>query len=61
MGISLEDDMEETDDSQVDISVDLDADYFKWKDEQETEDSPIDKQGKSDRFSGMFKGFGNKK
>ncbi len=61
MGISLDDDVEETEESQVDISIDLDADYFKWKDEQDAEKSSLDKKEKSDRFSGMFKGFGNKK
>lgn len=58
MGISL-DEEEETEEPQVDISVDLDADYFKWKEEQDGEAS--EKKEKSDRFSGMFKGFGNKK
>lgn len=61
MGISLEDDVEEAEEPQIDISIDLDADYFKWKDEQESDDASVDKKEKVDRFSSMFRGFGNKK
>lgn len=61
LGISLEEDIEEVEEPQVDISIDLDADYFKWKEEQDAEDVTSDKKEKTDRFSGMFKGFGKKK
>lgn len=61
MGIVLEEDVEETEDSQVDISIDLDADYFKWKEGQESEDDSKEKKDKTDLLSGMFKGFGSKK
>lgn len=57
MGISLDSDSEEQSDSEVDISIDLDADYFKWKEENEA----TDKKEKNERFSNIFKGFGNKK
>ena len=59
LGISLEEDNEEIEDAQVDISIDLDADYFKWKEEQD--DANEEKKEKSDLFSNMFKGFGSKK
>jgi len=59
MGISLDEELEEVEETQVDISIDLDADYFKWKEEQEAGES--DKKEKNDRFSSMFKGFGSKK
>lgn len=59
MGISLDDDVEENNTAEVDISIDLDADYFKWKEEQAGESS--EKKEKTDRFSSMFKGFGNRK
>lgn len=58
MGISLEDEEENVEETQVDVSIDLDADYFKWKEEQ---DEVPEKKEKTDRFSSMFKGFGNKK
>lgn len=59
MGIALEDDISEEGDTEVDISIDLDADYFKWKEEQGGE--ATEKKEKSDRFSSMFKGFGSRK
>ena len=59
MGISLDDHVEENNTAEVDISIDLDADYFKWKEEQAGESS--EKKEKTDRFSSMFKGFGNRK
>lgn len=59
MGISLDDEEEEIEEPQAEITIDLDADYFKWKDEQEGDQ--LDKKEKTDRFSNMFKGFGNKK
>lgn len=61
MGISLDEEVEEKEEAQVDISIDLDADYFKWKDEQDVEIASTEKKDKSDRFSSVFKGFGNKK
>lgn len=59
MGISLDDVVEEDTNAEVDISVDLDADYFKWKEDNEANSS--EKKEKQERFSGMFKGFGSKK
>ena len=59
MGISLDDDVEEATNAEIDISIDLDADYFKWKEDNEANSS--EKKEKQDRFSGMFKGFGSKK
>lgn len=59
MGISLDEDKEGDNATEVDISIDLDAEYFKWKEEQSGETS--EKKEKADRFSGMFKGFGNRK
>lgn len=61
MGISLDDEMEEKNEPEVDISIDLDADYFKWKEEQDTDSNSTEKKDKVDRFTNVFKGFGNKK
>lgn len=59
MGIPLDDDKEEDSNGEIEISVDLDAEYFKWKEDKEVNSS--EKKEKQDRFSGMFKGFGSKK
>lgn len=62
MGISLDD--EEDDEasdaletSQVDIKVDLDADYFQWKEGREIENRAKVSKEKSERFQNMLKGF----
>ena len=60
MGISLDDNddnMEEKHAQEIDIKVDLDADYFQWKDEQEKEKKNIIVKEKTDRFSSVFKSF----
>lgn len=59
MGISLDDDVEEVEQQEVDISIDLDADYFQWKEKQEG--SSEEKKEKTDRFSNVFKAFGSGK
>lgn len=61
MGISLEDDIEEStkvsETPQVDIKVDLDADYFQWKEGREIEQKAKVSKEKSERFQNMLKGF----
>lgn len=62
MGIPLEDDtveeVEESKDSpQVDIKVDLDADYFQWKEGKEIEERAKASKEKGERFQNMLKGF----
>ena len=59
MGISLEEEKDKVGETQVDVSIDLDADYFKWKEEQEVTTS--EKKEKSDKITSIFKGFINKK
>ena len=58
MGISMEDVVDDEEKPQIDISVDLDAEYFKWKEEQA---GSTEKKEKPDRLSSMFKAFGSKK
>lgn len=58
MGISLDEEVKEQD-PEVDIKVDLDADYFQWKEEQEG--SSEEKKDKTDRFANVFKAFGSGK
>lgn len=57
MGISLDDDAA-NDESEIDIKIDLDADYFQWKEEQKAENNTKEKR---DRLSNVFKGFGSGK
>lgn len=62
MGISLEDDVNETEEeivekAQVDIKVDLDADYFQWKEGKEIENRAKASKEKGERFQNMLKGF----
>lgn len=62
MGISLDSEQEqETDDvpeaPQIDIKVDLDADYFQWKEGREIENRDKASKEKADRFQNMLKGF----
>lgn len=61
MGISMEDDSEEmeevTETPQVDIKVDLDADYFQWKEGKEIESRAKASKEKGERFQNMLKGF----
>lgn len=65
MGISLDDNAEEepaeiSEPAQVDIKVDLDADYFQWKEGKEIEDRAKASQEKGERFQNMLKGFTKK-
>ena len=64
MGISLENEAEEavgvSEPSQVEIKVDLDADYFQWKEGKEIEERAKASKEKSDRFQNMLKGFTKK-
>ena len=60
MGISLDDNMKDDIEPQVDISVDLDADYFQWKEEQEDDDSDGIKT-KVDRISSVLKSIASGK
>lgn len=62
MGISMDDEVEEeTKDSvevpKVDIRVDLDADYFQWKEGKEMESRAKVSKEKSERFQNMLKSF----
>lgn len=62
MGISLENEAEEeqsdvVQSSQVDIKVDLDADYFQWKEGKEIESRAKASKEKGERFQNMLKGF----
>ena len=64
MGISLENEAKEavgvSEPSQVEIKVDLDADYFQWKEGKEIEERAKSSKEKSDRFQNMLKGFTKK-
>lgn len=55
MGISLDEVVEENN-PEVDIKIDLDADYFQWKGEQE-EKKETSSTEKKERLSNVFKGF----
>lgn len=62
MGISLnEDAAEEVEEAstevQVDVKVDLDADYFQWKEGKEIENRAKASKEKAERFQNMLKGF----
>lgn len=61
MGISLESEEEETEEpantSNVEIKVDLDADYFQWKEGKEIENRAKSSKEKGERFQNMLKGF----
>lgn len=57
MGISLDDNEEEESVPEIDIRIDLDADYFQWVEEQEKEKKNNKTKEKTERFSSVFKGF----
>lgn len=60
MGIPMEEQEKDAEDKkEVNISIDLDADYFKWKEEQDGQS--VEKKEKSDTISNIFKAFGNRK
>lgn len=64
MGISVENEEEEKTETsetpQVDIKVDLDADYFQWKEGKEIESRARASKEKGERFQNMLKGFTKK-
>lgn len=61
MGIPLDDEEKNIDEMKdtpmVDIKVDLDADYFQWKEGKEIENRAKASKEKSERFQNMLKGF----
>lgn len=57
MGISLDDGIVEEDDPEVDIKIDLDADYFQWIEEKEAASNNKVSKEKVDRFSSVLKGL----
>ena len=65
MGISLDNDEvkeeEISEKAEVDIKVDLDADYFQWKEGKEIENRAKASKEKGERFQNMLKGFTSKK
>ena len=66
MGISLDDEVEQKEEdtkevSKVDIKVDLDADYFQWKEGKEIEEKAKTSKEKGERFQNLLKGFTSSK
>lgn len=57
MGISYDDGVVEEKSAEVDIKIDLDADYFQWIEEKETEMKDKPAKQKTERFSSMLKNF----
>ena len=57
MGISLDDGVVEEDDPEIDIKIDLDADYFQWVEEKEATSKNKGSKEKVDRFSSVLKGL----
>ncbi len=61
MGIPMEDQEEASDEmtstAEVDVHVDLDADYFQWKEGKEIENREKASKAKGERFQRMLKGF----
>lgn len=63
MGISVDDNTQDEvledkmDTATVDIKVDLDADYFQWKEGKEIENRAKVSKEKGERFQNMLKGF----
>ena len=66
MGISVENEVEDdvkeiTETPKVEIKVDLDADYFQWKEGKEIEDRAKASKEKGERFQNILKGFASGK
>ena len=57
MGISMDDGVVEEKAPEVDIKIDLDADYFQWIEEKEAEKKAKTAKVKTERFSSVLKGF----
>lgn len=55
MGIPLEEEKVEEKTTEVDINIDLDADYFQWKEGQEIENKNAASKEKADRFQSVLK------
>ena len=65
MGLSLDSDFEEEpvetiEKAKVDIRVDLDSDYFQWKEGKEIENRAKASREKGERFQNVLKGFTKK-
>lgn len=60
MGIALEEEKEEESAPEVDIKIDLDADYFQWKEGREIEKKDQASKEKADRFQNVLKGLTKK-
>ena len=64
MGLSLEEEEQPDnveDVKEADIKIDLDADYFRWKEENEEESKDKNAKEKTDRFQGMLKSLASGK
>lgn len=57
LGISMGDDIVEEETPEVDIKIDLDADYFQWVEGKEIEKRDKASKEKTDRFSSVLKGL----
>ncbi len=57
IGISLDEEENEKEIPEIDIQVDLDADYFQWKEEQNTDKKENGSKERAERFQNMLKGF----
>ena len=57
MGISYDDGVVEEKSSEVDIKINLDADYFQWIEEKEAETKDKATKQKTEKFSSMLKSF----
>lgn len=58
MGIPFEEETEEKEKSpEVDIKIDLDADYFQWVEDRDTEKNNKISKERTERFSSVLKGF----
>lgn len=61
LGISYEEDSVEESPAEVDVKIDLDADYFQWVEEKETGSKAKTTKEKTDRFSSVLKGLASGK
>ena len=61
LGIAYEEDSVEETPAEVDIKIDLDADYFQWVEEKEAVNKNKVSKEKADRFSSVLKGLASGK
>lgn len=61
LGIAMPEEDNDDEPVEVDIRVDLDADYFQWKEGQETEKKKDVSKEKADRFQTVLKNFTSSK